>query len=107
MKPLPLLSAAKFVSIISGFAGIIAGILYSFGGLIIDALVTYGYVTTNETPGLSEGTILAFGALIGMPLYFALWGFIIGLVGALTYNLTAKIFHGKPKWFFTNNTIYQ
>jgi hypothetical protein len=100
MKPLLLLTTAKFTAIIAGFAGIVAGLIYSVGGLLIDALVTYGYVTTNETPGLSEGTILAFGALVGMPLYFAFWGFIIGLIGAWLCNWTSKKFNGKPKWIF-------
>jgi hypothetical protein len=32
-------------------------------------------MTTNETPGLGFGTVLAFGALIGMPVIFAIAGF--------------------------------
>ena len=64
------LSLAKVHALTAGFLGLIAGILYSFGGLLIDALVSLDWITSSETPGLSYGTVLAFGALIGMPMIF-------------------------------------
>ena len=94
VKQLKILSTAKFAAVIGGFAGLGAGILYSFGGLIIDTLVSIGWITTTETPGLSFGTVLAFGALIGMPLIFAVFGFVAGMVGAYLYNKTSKWFGG-------------
>ena len=51
--------------IVVGFA---CGVVYSVGGLISDALTT----------GLNEGTALAFGALIGMPVLFGVAGFAAG-----------------------------
>ena len=72
-----------------GFLGLIAGILYSFGGLIIDTLVSIGWMTSTETPGLSYGTVLAFGALLGMPLIFAACGFIAGIVVGVVWNVIA------------------
>ena len=74
-------------TIVLAFFGLLAGILYSFGGLLIDSLVTFEIITSNETPGLSPGTALAFLALIGMPLYFAAFGFISGLIGATLFNI--------------------
>lgn len=81
-------------TIVMEIIGLIAGILYAFGGLIIDAMVSFGWITTNETPGLSYGTILAFGALVGMPLIFAIVGFLLGLVEALFYKLVLMLFRG-------------
>ncbi len=41
---------------------------------------------------LNWGTALAFLALIGMPLIFAVFGFITGLIEAFLYNLFASWF---------------
>ena len=63
---------AKLLAALFGLLGLLAGILYSVGGLIYD-LVTTG--------SLNPGTALAFLALIGMALLFALVGLAAGLVG--------------------------
>jgi len=89
-----LFSFAKFQSILFALLGFVAGILYSFGGLLIDTLVSLGWYSTPETPGLSFGTILAFGALIGMPLIFASIGFLLGIVEAKLYNVSSRWFGG-------------
>ena len=94
IKRVGVFSLAKFQAVLMFPLGLLAGILYSFGGLIIDALVTVGWVTTSETPGLSYGTFLAFGALIGMPLIFTAFAFAVGIVEAVIYNLLAKRFGG-------------
>lgn len=75
---------AKLLAVIMGVAGMICGILYSFGGLVYDFF----------TIGLNWGTVLAFGALIGMPIIFAIAGFIAGAIGAVLYNLAARWFGG-------------
>ena len=90
LNKIRLLPSTKIFTGIMAFVGLIAGVLYSFGGLIIDALVSIGWITSTETPGLSFGTILAFGALIGMPLIFAVFGFISASTGIILYNLLAS-----------------
>jgi hypothetical protein len=87
LKKIKVSAFAKFQAILMVLVGLLAGIVYSFGGLIIDTLVSLEWMTTTETPGLSYGTILAFGALIGMPLIAAIAGFLIGLVEAVLFNL--------------------
>ena len=79
-------------TVMMAYAGLVAGIIYSFGGLVIDSLVSLGWIATNETPGLSHGTILAFGALVGMPAYFAAFGFVTGIIGATVYNFVSQWF---------------
>ena len=93
-KKIKVFSFAIFQAVLMALVGLLAGILYSFGGLIIDILVNIGWVTSSETPELSYGTVLAFGALIGMPVIFAIAGFLGGIVEALLYNLFAKWFGG-------------
>ena len=90
IKKISILPSTKLFTGIMAIVGLIAGILYSFGGLIIDALVSIGWINSTETPGLSFGTILAFGALIGMPLIFAVFGFISASTGIILYNLLAS-----------------
>jgi hypothetical protein len=92
LKKIKILQFAIFQAVLGALLGLLAGILYAFGGLIIDALVSIGWVSTTETPGLSYGTVLAFGALIGMPVTFAVFGFVLGLIGAILFNLFARWF---------------
>ena len=87
---------ALFQAFLLFLIGALCGILYSFGGLIIDSMVSLGWLSPEkmETPGLSYGTILAFGALIGMPLIAAGIGFTAGIIEAILYNIYASLFGG-------------
>jgi hypothetical protein len=84
-----ILAYAKIQTIVMAFAGIIAGLIYSVGGLIYDLI---------KTGGVNKGTALAFFALPVMPIYFAVFGFITGVIGAFLYNSTQKLSF-FPKWF--------
>lgn len=59
--------------------GLVCGVLYSFGGLIVDLL----------TVGLNGGTALAFLALLGMPAIFA----FVGLLGGCALGVCVTLFH--------------
>ena len=72
------------------FMGLILGVLYSFGGALIDVLVTIGWITSSETPGLSYGTALAFWAIIVMPLLLAIFGFMAGSISACPLKLVTR-----------------
>lgn len=92
-KPLLLFIWANFGGFIGLIIGLLCGILYSFGGLLIDVGVSLGWLSAQamETPGLSIGTLYAFGALIGMPVLFALSGWLAaGIAGGL-FTLFKKI----------------
>jgi hypothetical protein len=84
LKRLGVLFSAKLQAILMAFLGLIAGILYSFGGALYDL----------STGGFSSGTALAFMALVGMPVMFALFGFFVGGIGAFLYNLALKRISG-------------
>ena len=86
MKPdncIKVFGFAKFQAFLFALLGLLAGVLYSFGGLI------YDFVTTGT---VNNGTALAFIALIGMPIVFAIVGFVTGTVEALLYKLFVKYF---------------
>ena len=86
--------SAKLLAIYGAGIGLILGIIYSFGGAVIDILVSFDWITSSETTGVSSGTALAFFALLGMPIIFAVLGFLLGIIGALFYNSTSKWFGG-------------
>ena len=104
MKHTTILSIATFQAYLLCLVGLLLGILYSFGGLLIDTLVSIGSINsvTAGTPGLSYGTLLAFGALIGMPVIGALLGFVLGVVEGILYRTAKKIVPAVDK-MFTNN----
>jgi hypothetical protein len=84
LRRLGILFSAKLQAIVMAIAGLIAGILYAFGGFIYELF----------TGTLNSGTVLAFGALIGMPVIFAAFGFVAGALGAFLYNVFARWFGG-------------
>lgn len=96
IRKLRVLSFARFQAVLAGLIGLLCGVIYSFGGLLIDFLVSMGVLssTSFETPGLSTGSVLAFGALIGMPVIFLIAGFFLGILEALLYNLITRLFKG-------------
>ena len=72
---------AKTLAKCMTFLGVFLGLLYSFGGLIVDLL----------TVGLNWGTAMAFGALIIMPIAFGTVGFICGLISHLIMSFIKKL----------------
>ena len=70
MKMLP--TATRFARW-GAYFGLACGVLYSFGGVVVDLL----------TIGLNWGTVMAFGALVGMPVIFGAFGFFLGALIAL------------------------
>jgi hypothetical protein len=74
-KKINVFSFAKLHAIMVGLLVLLWGILYSFGGLFVDLLGYLGWVTSIEKSGLGQGTLLAFGALIAMPVMFSITGF--------------------------------
>jgi hypothetical protein len=83
------LNYMKFCGMLGAIIGLVFGIFYAFGGLIIDFMVSVNLLapSTMGTPGLGAGTLLAFGALIGMPAIFAVVSIVLGMVLAGGYNL--------------------
>ena len=79
LKRVGVIFFAKLNALILGAIGAVLGVLYAFGGAAYDL----------QNGGLNIGSALAFLALVGMPLLFALYGLIAGSLGALVYNLIA------------------
>jgi hypothetical protein len=84
VKRVGILSFAKFQAVLFSLLGLVAGIIYAFGGLIFDLF----------TRGINVGSGLAMLAVLGMPLLFAAIGFFVGIVEAYLFNLLAGKFGG-------------
>ncbi|XOV78634.1 MAG: hypothetical protein ACFHVJ_17100 [Aestuariibacter sp.] len=78
MRPLAL---ATQQAIVMACIGLLVAVFYAFGGVI------YDWYTTG---GLNMGTALAFLALLGMPVMFAVVGFGIGLLITPLYNFFVR-----------------
>jgi hypothetical protein len=87
--------------------GKILGALYAVIGLIIGAVITlislFGAALTsalgaNPPPDMPGGPVIAVvigvGAIILMPIIYGLLGFFSGLIGALIYNVMARMVGG-------------
>ncbi len=81
------LSLANAFAIINFFIGFLFGLFFIFLSSI---------VSSSATPGISSFSFLNLGflPLIIFPLGYGVMGFISGLLGALFYNLAAKITKG-------------
>ena len=68
---------AKWMSV----AGLLLGLFYAAGGLIIDLF----------TIGLNLGTVMAFGAMIALPVLFGAVGVIVDFVIKLVMLIKKKV----------------
>lgn len=84
MKPL---STAIWLAKRMLLLGLICGVLYSVGGFFVDLF----------TIGLNWGTLMAFGALVGMPAIFGAFGFICGfLMASVARGVMGMFSHSAP-----------
>ena len=63
------------------YLGLVCGVFYSVGGLVIDLLTT----------GLNWGTAMAFMALVGMPVAFGAFGFLCGALIAIAARTAGAV----------------
>ena len=81
LKGISVLFCAKLQATLMALIGLVAGAIYSLGGL--------SWELATRTP-LNLGTLMAFASLVGMPLLFAIVGFATGIVSAFLYNSSTR-----------------
>lgn len=72
--------------------GKIFGILYAFFGLVIGALMSLVFVFSGAMMGDTGGTmgfVFGAGAIITLPLFYGIMGFLSGILMAIPYNMIA------------------
>jgi hypothetical protein len=82
-------------------AGKILALLYACIGFIVGSFValfaTLGLLATLAEKGLPGPFVAAFlglGAIIALPIFYGVLGFLIGVVGSAIYNGLAKLVGG-------------
>ncbi|MFL7840170.1 MAG: hypothetical protein ACK2T4_00650 [Candidatus Promineifilaceae bacterium] len=79
--------------------GKIFGLMYAIFGLIIGAIFScvslVGGVAASEATGNAfVGLVAGVGAIIVMPIFYGIMGFILGILSSVIYNLVAGQFGG-------------
>ena len=76
----------------------ITGTLYAILGLIFGAFISLfslaGGMASNRGGGAMFGAVMGVGAIIMLPIFYGLIGFIATLIGAWLYNVAAGIVGG-------------
>lgn len=82
-------SLAKLQGIIMALVGLVGGLFFTLFGSLAGALMS-SLPEAEKT--VSTGGVLALGAgaIILLPIFYGITGFVGGLIGGLIYNLIAK-----------------
>jgi hypothetical protein len=85
VRKIGVLSLGKIVGIVYAVIGLIFGAIITAASLLIgSAMAAWGF----------EGDMFGTGAIIVLPIFYGVMGFIMGIVVALVYNLVAKSIGG-------------
>lgn len=87
----------RYVNKVGVFSlGKIVGIIYAVIGLIFGAIITAASLMIGSAMAAwgFEGDMFGTGAIIILPIFYGIMGFIMGIVIALVYNLVAKSIGG-------------
>jgi hypothetical protein len=79
------MSAAKVQGILMAGIGLVFGALFSIIGMVAGGLAA----AQDEGAGAFAGMLFGAGAIIILPIFYGVCGFIGGAIGAALYNLAA------------------
>ncbi|HII02372.1 TPA: hypothetical protein HA351_12225 [Methanosarcinaceae archaeon] len=77
--------------------GKILGAIYAIMGLIFGAIMTLTFMGMGSimgNDGALAGLLLGTGAIITLPIFYGILGFIDGIITALIYNVAAGFIGG-------------
>ena len=83
------LSLGKMMGGLDLLMGLIIGGIFSLVALFGAAMIP-----AEEGGGPLLGALFGLGAVIVLPIVYGVMGFVMGIVGALIYNLVAGLFGG-------------
>ncbi len=86
LKRIDVLSAGKVSGVIYAGIGLIVGAFFSLFSLV-------GLAAVGDDNG-AYALLMGIGAVIFMPIFYGVVGFIGGVVGAVIYNIAASVLGG-------------
>ncbi len=91
LKRIGVLSAGKVAGILYAGMGFLIGLFFSLFAVVGGAL---GSMSEGSGEGAAIGLLFGIGAVIVMPVFYGIVGFLFAMVGALLYNLVASVAGG-------------
>lgn len=88
------LSLAKVLGVIYAVFGLIFGLVFSLFALMGAAFGGMAAESGEEAAAAIFGLLFGVGAVIALPVFYGIFGFIGGLLTAWLYNAAAKIIGG-------------
>jgi hypothetical protein len=87
VKRVGVASVARIYAAISAAAGLVIGCFFALASVV-------GAGMSDSAQGAILGPLFGVGAVIAMPIFYGLMGFIGGAIGAAFYNLFAGMVGG-------------
>lgn len=93
VKRVGILSYAKISAVTCAAFGLIFGVIYGLVFMIVGGAMMAG--GGRDASGAGAGSIVVgLLAMIGIPLFYGVLGFIVGLIGGVIYNVAAGFVGG-------------
>lgn len=93
VKRVGILSCAKIYAVTLAAFGLIFGVIYGLVFMIVGGAMMAG--GGRDASGAGAGSIVVgLLAMIGIPLFYGVLGFIAGLIGGVVYNVAAGFVGG-------------
>ena len=94
LKSVGVLSVAKLLAILYACFGLIAGAILSLIGFLGVLGAAAGGNSPEGVAGVVFGLIFGVGAIIVLPIFYGVMGFVGGLIAAWLYNVVANVAGG-------------
>lgn len=89
------ISVAKIYALLSFVLGLIIGVIYGLFFILFGAAMTAaGGGGPDAAAGGISTVVIGLGMMIGLPLFYGIFGFIMGAISALIYNALAGVVGG-------------
>ena len=93
IKRVGVMSYAKITAVTCAAFGLIIGIIYGLIFMIFGAAMMAGSGRGSAGAG-AGGIVIGLFAMIGIPIFYGILGFIFGAIGALVYNVASGFVGG-------------